>query len=232
VIQLLLNLAPLALGAAINPAMIMMVLTLLLSATKPLARAVAFVMGAATTSAVLGLIGLLTAIQPGQLASRRGPSTGEALLVLGAGLLLLVFAGWHAVRKPPTRSARPPSRRGELQQQMQLRTARPVVAYLIGAGFMLTNVKALALYGVALKQIADAPLSDLASVVFAAGFIVIMLLGLELPIVLYVADRQRARSVLAQVRHWIEGHERLLMISVALVLGSYLTVRGIVSLVA
>jgi hypothetical protein len=75
-------------------------------------------------------------------------------------------------------------------------------------------------------------LGVIASAICAAVFIVIMLLGIEIPIVIYAVDRQRAVSLLAQVRHWISTHARLLMNVVSLVLGTYLTGRGIVGLLA
>jgi hypothetical protein len=230
VIQLLAYLAPLAFGAAINPGMTVVALTLLLGATKPLARAVAFLTGAAATSAVAGLLGFLVTSQLGLSAPMSGHSMGESVFFLGAGLLLFIFAGWQAVRQPPAKSAHPNPRSAALLQQMQMSVARPVVALLVGAGVMLTNGKSLVLYVVALEHIAYTQLGVIASAVAASAFIVVMLLGIEIPIVLYAANRQRAVALLAHVRQWIAGHARLLMIVASMVLGIYLTGLGIVSL--
>jgi hypothetical protein len=230
----MINLTPLAFGAAINPGMIVLALTQLLGASKPLARAIAFAIGAAATSAIVGLVGLLAATQLNQTAHGSRHAAAGPFIFLGARLLLIVFAVWQALRQPPTKPRRPtePSpQRTALQRQIQVHAARPVFALLIGAGVMLTNDKGLVLYVVALQHIADAPVGVIASAV-AAAFVAITLFGVEIPIVMYVAYRQRAVATLAQVHGWISSHSRLLAISAGMVLGIYLIGRGIVSLVA
>jgi hypothetical protein len=69
------------------------------------------------------------------------------------------------------------------------------------------------------------------SALVVAGFVAMMLLGMEVAIAFYAADRQWAARVLAVARRWIAGHARVLMIVVCLVLGAYLVVRGAAGLV-
>jgi hypothetical protein len=98
--ELLINIAPLALGAAVNPGMTAAVMALLLSATQPLSRAVAFLIGAVATSAVAGVLGLTALSSLGAVRHSGGHARGESLFFLCAGLLLLIIAGWHAVSRP------------------------------------------------------------------------------------------------------------------------------------
>jgi threonine/homoserine/homoserine lactone efflux protein len=226
--QLFANLVPLALASAVNPAMMVFALGLLLSATRPLARAMAFLMGAATTSVVVGGVALLGIGNLSQFQRGRTPSVGESVFLLIAGILLLVAIGWDAWRRP---SRAPTSNTAAPRREYQKSASSPLVAFVVGAGFMLSNVKALVPYVVGIKHIADAALGVVVSAVLVLGFIVTMLLGMEIPIVIYAADRQRAATLLAHMRAWMSAHARTLSIMVGLALGVYLIARGISGLV-
>ncbi len=88
------------------------------------------------------------------------------------------------------------------------------------------------LFVVALRHVIDAQLGWIVSAMVVLGFMVIMLCGMILAIVIYAAEPQRAADVLARARQWISAHARLLIMLVGLVLGAYLTLRGIVGLAA
>jgi threonine/homoserine/homoserine lactone efflux protein len=225
--ELLVNIAPLALGAAVNPGMTAAVLALLLSDTQPLERSIAYLLGAVFTCAVTGAAGLLVGSAVGPVRRTGVSPRWEPLLFLCIGLLLLVVAAWYMWRQ------RTPAPKPSMAAPRWLRGAKEhsrAFAFLMGAGLMLSNLKSLMLYVLALRYIVEAQLGWIQSALVAAVFVATMLLGIEVAIAIYAADRQKAARVLADVRQWLSANAHLLMTAVCLILGVYFMARGIAGL--
>lgn len=226
---LLAKLLLLALAAALSPTMIVMMLTLLLSVTKPLQRAIAFVLGAAVICVVVGIAAAagLDSISQVRLLHRSG--VAESAIFAVAGATILAGTALEAILGP---------RRSPRMQPHKARRALggaapgPFVALALGAALMLINLKSLALLVVAVHYIVAAQVGTVASVLYVCGFIVAMLGALEAAILIYIADRERAATELTAARTWLEQHARMLALLIGALAGLYFLGRGIVGLVS
>jgi threonine/homoserine/homoserine lactone efflux protein len=226
---LLVTIVPLALAASLNPAMIGTTLTLLLSANRPLERAIAFTIGAAALCVVVSVAaaaGLNNISQVRPL--HRSGGVGPAVFAIGGGVILLITA------IEALRGARPPrpARTSEAKRSLGKAAPRPAVALALGAGLMLSNLKSLALLIVAVQAILAAQVGTVLNLVFVGGFIIVMLGVMEVAILIYVADRERAATTLTAVRTWLERHARALVLLIGALVGLYLLARGITGLIS
>jgi hypothetical protein len=220
-VQLFAILVPLALAAAVNPAMILTTLALL-STNRPLARAGSFLLGATLVCLVVGVAALLGFSNLGLTRhhEKSAAVTTWVDLVVGIGLLLL--ATWAWLRRPSgaakTPAVTPPGRRMEVS---------PTVACLMGAGIMVSNLKALGIYLVGVHEIVLADPDTAATLTAMGVFVLIMFCGIELPILLYLLAPDTAGRLLTTVRLWLTAHARALTIMIAVVAGVFLVVKGL-----
>jgi hypothetical protein len=227
-IQLFAVLAPLALAAAINPAMILTNLALL-STTRPVARAVAFLLGATLVCIVVGIAALLGFSSPDLAAYSSRAALLPAWLCLVAGVGLLLAAAWAWMRRP-SGAARSTTKTSALSESARRLEMRPAIAFLTGAGIQLSNLKALGIYLIGLYEIVLAAPGIPVTLIAMAAFIVIMLAGIELPILLYVLTPTRAAGLFTTARLWLMAHTRVVTVVIGLIAGVFLIVKGLLSL--
>jgi hypothetical protein len=214
--DLLAQVLPVAVGAAISPAPTT-VCILLLTSRRPLPNAVAFLVGNGLVFVAIGTLAL--AVFGGEpLTSDRSSTTGHTIdAVLGVLFLMFAFKRYLYVPDP---DAPPP------KWMTSLDLIAPGKSFVFGALMMGTNFTTLALYVSGLKDIVLARAGALSSITAFALLVLIVMSGLLAPIVLYTIAPHRVAAVLDFVSEWLERNNRAIAIVFFALFGALLLVRG------
>jgi hypothetical protein len=183
---------PLALGAAVSPGLLAIVLLILLSETRPKTRAWLYLLGVVTVILVGSFVGLV-AIR--SLVDTFGtPSTKWSVVLKMLTTLILFGLAWRSMRPSQTRSA---DRRPSIEAR--LKAARPPVFFIVGVATMLTNWSTLLLYLSALEVIRAATVSTAMTLV-ASGLALLITIGpLLLPVLAATVAGHRSDPFLSRV---------------------------------
>lgn len=218
--QVIGDLLPLAVGVAISPIPIIAVILMLLS-RRPGPTSVGFLLGwtvgvVGVTVVVLALVG-----QAGD-SSGGGPSTVSSVitLVLGALLLFLATRQWQK-RPHEGRSATMPKWMGAIDS---LTFAR---ALALGVALSALNPKNLLMCLGAGTTIGAAHLSAGDTTVVVAVFVVIAISTVAVPVIGYLAARDRMAGPLTSLRGWLTENSAAVMAVLLLVIGVVLIGKGI-----
>jgi hypothetical protein len=225
------NLILLALAAAVYPTLLAGVI-LILTRPNPLRMLVAFLAGGMATSVIAGIV-LVQLLESSDVVSKSHSSSKPvADIVIGAASLL-VAAGICSGR---IRRGFRKRRRSEQQRGQKRRDSLPnrvlsrgsvTMAFIAGLMLNLPGVW----YLDALVGIAKTKSSDASALVQILVFNVIMFTLVELPIVAYALNPQRAATLVNNFSDWFHHNSRAIAIVVALAVGLWLLTRGIVDLV-
>jgi hypothetical protein len=224
--QLLLDLLPTALSAAVGQQMLIRMVHLLAAARKPVQKGLWFWLGAFVyclliSSVVLGL-GSLTAGGGTQGEGTHPKPSWSLLLNLVLGLLFIVLAVRAARAQPNPEKAAKRSRR-----LATLASAGPLQVFAAGFTGQITLVGSLLLLVTALKQITDA---DLGIVLSSSALIVYLVLSFalyELPLLLYLATPQQAASIVDSTSRWLQDHNKAVTVLLNLFMAYLLLKAGL-----
>jgi cytochrome c biogenesis protein CcdA len=182
-LSLLIDILPLMVAAASNPAVITVVVLLLTASERPLPRAIAFVAGFAVVLVALGIAGLLLF-----RSSRETFGTGGALfawLDIVLGVVMLTGAAITYLRRNAATGG----------ADRLLGRVSPAAFVGVGAVFMVTNTSAIVAYLPLLREIAIAPVSHAERVVALAlsDIVIVAPIALSRPDPARGAEELRAR---------------------------------------
>ena len=213
-------LLPLAIGIAISPLPIIATILMLLSpraGASSLGFMIGWLLGIAFS--VLLFYALATAFD---LDSSTGPSKGASWtkIVVGVLLLLLGLKQWRARPRAGESAALPAWMRA-------IDTVTAVKA--IGLGFVLcaVNPKNLGLSVAAGVQLAEARLSTGDTVVAVVVFVLIASSTVVLPVLAYVAAKDRMRGPLDELHDWLVQNNATVMTILLTVMGVVVLGQGI-----
>lgn len=216
-LALLLQVLPLAIGAAISPTVLTIQILLMSGGTGGLAKAWGLAVGrtAALIAITVGGVGLLSRLPD---VNTGQPSLSEGLIVLGAGLVLALVAlkEWRAPRSTDHHS----------RIVARLRRIHPVLLVFVGFGWELVSVSTLALFLPALHLISNAAAPDVIKLVAVIELIAIASitwLGPPLAVTFY---GERAREVLDRIHTWVSAHEHQITLIATSVFGVALLLWG------
>lgn len=208
--ELLGQIVPLALAAAISPVLFLLQLNTL-TGERPLARGSAVTAGAALVLIIGSSLGVALG---GTGFSER--ETLQAVISLGFGLLLLLVA-LRALLKPPEPkepdpNPKPPS---------------PRRSFVAGMGGMASNVTTFALYIPALALIgaSDLPLGQR-----GLAAVIILLLTLSIvwvPLALAAFVPGASTNYLPRFGAWMNRNDRWIQVALGTGFGTFLAVKGI-----
>lgn len=204
---------PLAIGAALSPMLFATTTGILAQRDRPRRRAVLFLAGA------LVPIGALVAISFTALRSVIEHATLHIGAVigyvdLGIGIALMAVAAWFLIH--------PPHRRHRHAQ-----TPRPLWwDTVLGLVLQGRDVSSMVLAYGSFQHAAVAHVGPAAKAVAAACIVAIVTLPIWLPIVARVSVPAGLRRRMERPQRWAERHERPVVVTVCVVLGTYLIVRG------
>jgi threonine/homoserine/homoserine lactone efflux protein len=201
----LFSLLPLGIGAAISP-WPTTVTIMFLSTGRPLAKALAYLIG---YSAVLVAIGIfsLTVFGGGDYeGGDRSSAVGGTLdVVFGILFLVLALKLWL---KAPDPSAPPP------RWMSAFESINIGGAFLLGVFMMVTNFSTLPLYIAGLKELVTANLNPAGNLFALVLFILLIVVELLVPTVVYARSPRRGGELLDGARQWLEKYNRVISICI------------------
>ncbi len=212
--DLLVEIAPLVLAAAISPATIGIVVLILATAERPVLRASAFTAGFAGLLIPLSAAGLLAF--SGARSSVDPGSPAFAWIDIAIGAALLVVSAVSLTRTSSIDAA-----------QQRLRGA-PVAAYFgFGAVMMLSNLNTLAVAVSMLHEIAIADVSTFERGLTLAIVDAVILVPVVAPIALVALAPSAADRVLPKIRAGVDRYGVKVGAAVYIAIAIHLLVEGI-----
>ena len=216
-IDLLAEILPLVLAAAINPATIGIVVLVLATAERPLLRASAFAAGFGLLLVAASAAGLIALIEVGGGVEEDSPALGW--IDIGLGVLLLVSAAVSLTRQ------------GTIADQQERLREAPVAAYFgLGCVMMLSSLNSLAVAVTLLHRIAVSDVSSMERALALAFTDLVILIPVLAPIALVALAPSRAERVLPKIREGVDRYGVRVGVVVFAAIGVYLLVEGIARL--
>lgn len=220
----------LAFIAALNPKLLALDL-LLIENRRPRAMFLCLLLGGMTVALTIGLLDVLVfradAIKAQGKVSA-GVDLALGLLLLAAGALL-ASGRLHGRRKAPVpagdaQPGQPEKKDGWAQRA--LAEPRFGLAMLVGAVIGIPGVS----YLTALHNLVTGKSSTATQVIAVAVFVVIDFLLIIIPFAFLELRPEATKALLKHTQDWLLGHAVQLMAAIALLLGAYLAVSGLVRL--
>lgn len=210
---------PLALGAAISPALLGLQLVTLSSKVEPLKRSWAVAGGAAAVLLGYSAFAALAAFGTNQGAS--SPSDVGAILKLAIAVLLLGLGARNAFRAPKPKAS------------AALQDERPHLgrSFALGALLMATNITTLALY---LPAVHDIGISDVDESAKAAAFALIFAVTLSpavAPPLFTALLGQRGTRAIARLGGFMDAHRQAIATLVPIAFAGVLAAQAIPDLI-
>jgi len=220
----------LAFLAALNPKLLALDL-LLIENRRPRAMFVCLLLGGMTVALTIGLLDVLVfradAIKAQGKVSA-GVDLALGLLLLAAGALLAT-GRLHSRRTAPVPAgdAQPgqPGKKGGWAQRV-LAEPRLGLAMLVGAVIGIPGAS----YLTALHNLVNGKSSTATQVIAVAVFVLIDFLLIIIPFAFLELRPEATKALLKRTQDWLLGHAMQLMAGIALLLGAYLAVSGLVRL--
>jgi Sap, sulfolipid-1-addressing protein len=208
------------LAAMLSPTTLTFSVLVLVLGTRPLRTGLWFYLGAFGATLVIGIIGVIAL--GGDVSSKSSqPKTWVCIVDIVFGLVVAFFAV-RLLRAPPN-----PKKTASMTNQMTKVASSPAVAVL-GAGAMLANPGGF--IPIALKDISQLKVSTTASIAYWVGFTVLALLPLLVALILLVVSPDRAKRILARMRHWLERRMQAVAGVILFLLAIVLVRNGIAGL--
>lgn len=206
-----LQVLPLALGAALSPAVFTVQMLVLSSGPGALRRAWALALGrmvalAAVSVGGVSLLAHLPDFRTGQ------PSWPEAAIVAVAGVVLLAVA-WREARAHQAASDR------ASRWSRGFADLPPAALFAFGAGWMLVNVSTLALYLPALHLITSSAAAVGVQALALAELFVLTSAVVLVPVLAVTLGGDRVRPWLDRVHDWVQRESRHITVWVCALLG-------------
>jgi hypothetical protein len=220
----------LAFLAALNPKLLALDL-LLIENRRPRAMFVCLLLGGMAVALTVGLLDVLVfradAIKHQGTVSA-GVDLAVGLLLLAAGALLAT-GRLHGRRKAPVPAggAQPgETKKKDGWAQRVLAEPRLGLAMLVGAVIGIPGAS----YLTALHDLVTGKSSTATQVIAVAVFVLIDFLLIIIPFAFLELRPEATKALLKHTQEWLLGHALRLMAGIALLLGAYLAVSGLVRL--
>jgi len=221
--RLIAEVLPLALGAAVSPAVLTVQLLVLSGPKSAIARAWAVVLGAATTLLVYSVLGTTILRNVGEHHAGN-PSPASGWIKLLAAVLLLALAARTLSKRPTAADAHP--------HRIAVKLTDAGLTFFVGIGIvaMLTNFTTLVLYLPALHEIAHSTVSVAGRVAVFAMLFLITLIPAYTPPLSASLMGSRSAPVLARLNRFTTLHQRQINAGICLVFAAFLGWQGVHSI--
>ena len=226
----------LSLAALFNPTLLAAV-TVMLLLPSPRRLMFGYLLGAYLTSITVGLLLVFSFPGSGFESSSKHAISPLEDIVLGT---ITITVAWvlrtgrdrpFEERRRAKKDAKLRARReaGKPTESLPLRLlgrGDPKVTFIVGALLSFPGVS----YLVALGHVHDLKAGVVATVLVVVSFCVIQLLFLELPLIGYVFAPDSTQGRVTQFRNWMSRSGRSAAVAGASVIGAWLLIRGVVTL--
>jgi hypothetical protein len=222
-----LQLLPLALGSAVYPTLLAVVI-LILTQPNPRRLLAAYLAGGMLASLTIGLV-IVAGLNSGHVLNGGSGRTINPAVDLAVGLLLLVLL--YALlsgrdrrfteRRERKRAERADSGKEPWSDRVLQRQSL-VLTFVVGIALNLPG----ALYLVALKDIASADQGTVADVLQVLVYNLIMFAWAEIPLVAYGLAPERTEALIKRFHDWLGAHARQIAIAICGIAAAYLTIKG------
>jgi Sap, sulfolipid-1-addressing protein len=220
----------LAFAAALNPKLLAVDL-LLIENRRPRAMFLSLLLGGLTVALTIGWLDVLVfhedAIKAqGKVSAGVDLALGLLLLAIGA---LLITGRLHGRRKTPVPAGDGPGDKPQKKDgwaQRVLAEPRLGLAMLVGALIGIPGAS----YLTALHHLVAGEYSTATRVVAVAVFVVIDFLLIIIPFAFLELRPEATKAALKHAQDWLLGHALQLMATIALLLGAYLAISGVIRL--
>ena len=235
----------LAFASALNPKLLALDL-LLIENRRPRAMFLCVLLGGMTVALTIGLLDVLTV--HADAISHQGKASAGVDLAIGLLLLvvgmLLATGRLHGRRRAPVPAGTVPPGQPEKQEKQEkkkekekqekkdswaarvLAEPRLGLAVLIGALIGLPGAS----YLTALHHLVTGKYSTLTLVIAVIVFVLIEFLLIIIPFAFLELRPEATKALLKRSQDWLLGHALQLMVAIAVLLGAYLTVSGLIRL--
>jgi hypothetical protein len=216
----------LAFLAGLNPKLLALDLVLIEN-RRPRAMFLYLLLGGLAVGLTIGLLDVLVVHADAinhQASVGAGVDLALGLLLLAAGTL--AATGLHGRRKAPVAVGdRQPAIKGSWAQRM-LAEPRLTLAVLVGAVIGIPGAS----YVTALHKLVIGKSSTATQVIAVVVFVLISFLLIIIPFAFLVLRPEATKARLKRSQVWLRSHARQFIATVALLLGTYLTVSALVRL--
>lgn len=231
----LLSIFLLSLAAMANPTLIAAV-TVMLLLPSPKRLMFGYLLGAYLTAITVGLV-IVFSLSDSSTASTEhnvGPAEDIVIGLLALTLAFVLRTGRDRPfeeRRRAKKEAKLEARReaGKPTESLPLRLlgkGNPWVTFLVGLALSFPGVSYLA----ALTYIHKLKASDPATVLLVVGFVLVEMLLLEIPLLGYALAPEGTQRAVTGFRSWIQRSGRTAVVIGATVIGVWLLLRGVISL--
>ena len=230
------DLLPLAIAAAVYPTLLAIVV-LILTRPHPARLLAAFLAGAIVMATTVAVVAVVALEETGAVKPSGSTKSVSPAIDLVAGVLAIVvgIAIWRGLDRPVRQRRQARAQRKHKDEGKEKRPPLPrrvlerdsiLLAFVLG---IVLNVPS-AWYLIALKDIAAAGKPTPTDIVIVAVFQLVMFAMLWVPLVLYLVAPDRSAAMVEGGMAWVRAHARTISIVVALVVGTFLLVRGLADL--
>jgi Sap, sulfolipid-1-addressing protein len=225
------ELLPLALGSAVYPTLLAVVI-LILTQPNPRRLLGAYLAGGMLTSLTVGFV-VIAALNSGHVLNGSSGRTLNPAVDLAVGLLLFALLGAllsgrdrrFTERREHKREERAESGKRPWSERILLRESI-ILTFVVGIALNLPG----ALYLVALSQIAAADQSTAKDVLEVLIYNLIMFSWAEIPLIAYGIAPERTEAFVHRFHDWLGAHARQIAIAICGVAATYLTIKGVAGL--
>ncbi len=216
--EVIIRLMPFIIGSAVVPLQIMMVILLLSSQNRGLAKAIFLVAGMTVIRLLQGVVfGLIFSPSAGE-ANGKSSLVSTLLIVLGILLLITAYKQWRGEDDP---DGPPP------KWMTRLDSITPLKAFGAGAGLVLISGKFWVFTLSAIGVIGEAQLGLTLSIVAFLLFIILAQSLLLLIILTRLVIPGRSKSMMESISAWLTRYNRPIIIAVSLIFGLLFLVQGV-----
>ena len=215
--ELLSKVVPLALGAAVSPA-VLTAIVLILGGRRAIARGTAFTAGVLTVLGALTASGLLITHHSHPSATRTH-ITHDVYGLLGVVLLSLAIismlrAHTHSDTDTPVHTSDPETSSGLL------------AVFGLGFGLMISNLSTILLFLPAMHAVSDSSVSTATKAAAVAVTLLITSIPVTVPMLLRICLPRRSVPIFGAINRFVTEHQRAITISVEIGFGLYLIYRA------
>jgi hypothetical protein len=226
-----LELLPLALGSAVYPTLLAVVI-LILTQPNPRRLLAAYLAGALLTSLTVGLI-VVNGLKSGHVLNGSSGRSINPAIDLAVGLVLLALfymlltgRDRRFVEERQRKKGERATRNKEPWSDRVLSRQSIVLTFIVGMALNLPG----ALYLVALSEIAAADQGAIKDVVQLLLYNLIMFAWAEIPLLGYGFAPEKTEALIHRIHAWLGSHTRRIALVLCGAAAAYLTIHGIVGL--